>query len=102
MLAQAWNLEERMVNYEFVGTLATIITASVAVVGLILRMDGRISGLEQRITAQGEKMNERIDALGKDVNGRIDVLNGRVSRIEGLIEGYFMKDNPDDSPHLRE
>lgn len=92
-------------NYEFVGTLATIIIASVAVIGLILRMDSRI-------TAQGEQLNQRIDDLARDVNGRIDVLNGRidalssrvdalserVSRIEGLLEGYFIRERTDGSP----
>lgn len=93
-----------MVNYEFVGTLATIIIASVAVVGLILRMDGRISGLEQHITTQGERVNERIDALSRDVNRRIDALSirvnalsERVSRIEGLLEGYFIRERSDGS-----
>ena len=81
-------------NYEFVGMLATIIVTSVAVIGLILRMDGRISRLEQRMDTLSRDVNSRIDALSI----RVDALSERVSRIEGLLEGYFIRERTDGSP----
>lgn len=79
-------------NYEFIGTLATIIIASVAVIGLILRMDGRISGLERRMDARISDLERRVYELGE-----------RVARIEGLLEGYFasVRGSDADTPPAR-
>ena len=57
-------------NFEFLATLATVVIAAVAVGGLVLRLHGQVSDL-----------------------GR------RVARIEGLLEGYFMRDRTEtDTP----
>lgn len=57
-------------NFEFLATLATVVIAAVAVGGLVLRLHGQVSDLGQR-----------------------------VARIEGLLEGYFMRDRSDaDAP----
>ena len=83
-------------NYEFIGTLATIIIASVAVIGLILRMDGRMSRLEQRMDGRMAGLEQRMDGRITDLERRVSDLGSRVSelgervaRIEGLLEGYF-------------
>ena len=92
-------------DYEFVSTLATIVIASVAIVGLILRMDARMSRLEQRMTRQDERINGRIDALNGRIDTlgiRVDGLSERVSRIEGLLEGYFIRERSDGSPSSQE
>ena len=55
---------------EFLTTLATVVIAAIAVGGLVLRLQGQVSDLGQR-----------------------------VARIEGLLEGYFMRDRTDtDTP----
>lgn len=79
-------------NYEFIGTLATIIIASVAVIGLILRMDGRISGLERRMDARISDLERLVYELGE-----------RVARFEGLLEGYFasVRGSDADTPPAR-
>jgi hypothetical protein len=57
-------------NFEFLATLATVVIAAVAVGGLVLRLHGQVSDLGQR-----------------------------VARIEGLLEGYFMRDRTEtDTP----
>ena len=57
-------------NFEFLATLATVVIAAVAVGGLVLRLHGQVSDLGQR-----------------------------VARIEGLLEGCFMRDRTEtDSP----
>ena len=53
-------------SYEFIGSLAVTI---VAVAALIWRFETRISGVETHISD----------------------LSDRVSRIEGLLEGYFLQ-----------
>lgn len=53
-------------NLEFLATLATVVVAAVAVGGLVIRLQGQVADLGQR-----------------------------VARIEGLIEGYFMRDRTD-------
>ena len=59
-----------MENYEFLGTIATVILAAVAVGGLILRLEGRIARIESRM-----------------------------SHLEGLFQGYFLQaDKPKDPP----
>ena len=55
-----------MATYEFIGTIATVIIAAAAVGGLIFRIEARLGD-------------------------RIASLENRVSRIEGLLEGYFMQ-----------
>ena len=49
-------------SVEFLATLATVVIAAVAVGSLVLRLHGQVSDLGQR-----------------------------VARIEGLLEGYFMR-----------
>ena len=57
-------------NFEFLATLATVVIAAVAIGGLVLRLQAQVSDLGQR-----------------------------VARIEGLLEGYFMRDRSDaDTP----
>lgn len=57
-------------NLEFLATLATVVIAAVAVGGLVIRLQGQVADLGQR-----------------------------VARIEGLLEGYFMRDRSDaDTP----
>ena len=57
-------------NFEFLATLATVVIAAVAIGGLVLRLQAQVADLGQR-----------------------------VARIEGLLEGYFMRDRSDaDSP----
>lgn len=53
-------------SYEFIGSLAVTV---MAVAALIWRFETRISGVESRISD----------------------LSDRVSRIEGLLEGYFLQ-----------
>lgn len=86
-------------NYEFIGTLATIIIASVAVIGLILRMDGRISRLERRMDGRITELERRVSDLGS----RVSELGERVARIEGLLEGYFasVRGSDADTPPTR-
>ena len=55
-----------MENYEFISTIAAVIIAAAAVGGLVLRIEVRL----------GERMT---------------ALEQRVSRIEGLLEGYFLQ-----------
>lgn len=55
-----------MESYEFIGSLAVTV---MAVAALIWRFETRISGVESRISD----------------------LSDRVSRIEGLLEGYFLQ-----------
>ena len=55
-----------MENYEFIGSLAVTV---MAVAALIWRFETRISGVENRISD----------------------LSDRVSRIEGLLVGYFLQ-----------
>ena len=50
-----------MATYEFIGTIATVIIAAIAVGGLVV--------------------------------GSYIRLESRVSRIEGLLEGYFMRES---------
>ena len=56
-----------MENYEFIGTIAVTILAAAAVGGLVPRIEVRLGD-------------------------RITVLEQRVSRIEGLLEGYFTRE----------
>ncbi len=57
-------------SVEFLATLATVVIAAVAIGGLVLRLQGQVSDLGQR-----------------------------VARIEGLLEGYFMRDRSEnDTP----
>ena len=57
-------------NLEFLATLATVVVAAVAVGGLVIRVQGQVAGLGQR-----------------------------VARIEGLLEGYFLRERPNtDTP----
>ena len=58
------------INGEFAVTIGTVIAAAI---GLVWRFETRISGNESRL---GDRMTE---------------LSDRVSRIEGLLEGYFMQ-----------
>lgn len=55
-----------MESYEFIGSMAVTV---MAVAALIWRFETRISGVESRISE----------------------LSDRVSRIEGLLEGYFLQ-----------
>lgn len=55
-----------MESYEFIGSLAVTV---MAVAALIWRFETRISGVETRISD----------------------LSDRVSRIEGLLKGYFLQ-----------
>ncbi|MYB76285.1 MAG: hypothetical protein F4X83_04155 [Chloroflexi bacterium] len=59
-----------MENYEFIASLAI---AVISIAGLLWRFETRISGVETRLGEQ------------------IAALSDRVSRIEGLLEGYFMQ-----------
>ena len=58
------------INGEFAVTIGTVIAAAI---GLVWRFETRISGIESRL------------------GDRITDLSDRVSRIEGLLEGYFMQ-----------
>ena len=59
-------------NGEFIATIGTVIAAAI---GLVWRFETRMSGIESRL---GDRITE---------------LSDRVSRIEGLLEGYFMQDS---------
>lgn len=58
------------INGEFIATIGTVIAAAI---GLVWRFEARISGIESRL---GDRITE---------------LSDRVSRIEGLLEGYFLQ-----------
>ena len=58
------------INVEFIATIGTVIAAAI---GLVWRFETRISGIETRL---GDCITE---------------LSDRVSRLEGLLEGYFMQ-----------
>ena len=64
------------VNGEFIITLVVTVGA---IAGLLWRLETRISGVEMRL---GERISEVSD---------------RVSRIEGLLEGYFMQASKKDA-----
>ena len=57
-------------NGEFIATIGTVIAAAI---GLVWRFETRMSGIESRL---GDRITE---------------LSDRVSRIEGLLVGYFMQ-----------
>ena len=58
------------INVEFIATIGTVIAAAI---GLVWRFETRISGIESRL---GERITD---------------LSDTVSRIEGLLECYFMQ-----------
>ncbi len=71
---------------ENISDWAPTIVAIVAFAGLIWRFETRISGVEHRL-------GERISHLGERVShmeGLIEGLNDRVSRIESVLDTYFM------------
>ena len=71
---------------ENISDWAPTIVAIVAFAGLIWRFETRISGVEHRL-------GERISHLGERVShmeGLIEGLNDRVSRIESVLDNYFM------------
>jgi len=63
-----WESQEVEINGEFAATIGTIIAAAI---GLVWRFETRTSGIESRL------------------GGRMTDLSDWVSRIEGLLEGYF-------------
>ena len=65
-----WENHEVEINGEFAATIGTVIAAAI---GLVWRFETRTSGIESRL---GDRMTD---------------LSDRVSRIEGLLEGYFMQ-----------
>ena len=56
------------INGEFAATIGTVVAVTI---GLVWRLETRISGIESRL---GDRMTD---------------LSDRVSRIEGLLEGYI-------------
>ena len=69
------------VNGEFIVTLVVTVGA---IVGLLWRLETRISGVESRL-------EKRISGVETRLGGRISEVSDRVSRIEGLLEGYFLQ-----------
>ena len=75
------------VNGEFIITLVVTVGA---IAGLLWRLETRISGVETRLET-------RISGVEMRLGERISEVSDRVSRIEGLLEGYFMQASKKDT-----
>ena len=75
------------VSGEFVITLVVTVGAFA---GLLWR-------LETRISTVGTRLETRISSVETRLGDRISEVSDRVSRIEGLLEGYFMQASKKDS-----
>jgi len=69
---------------EHVASWAPTIVAVFACLGLIWRIETRISGVEFRL-------GNRITKLESRISGVETRLVERIARIEGLLEGFFMQ-----------
>ncbi len=69
---------------EHVANWAPTIVAVIACLGLIWRIETRISGVEL-------KLGNRITELESRISGVETRLGERIARIEGLLEGFFMQ-----------
>ncbi len=69
---------------EHVASWAPTIVAVIACLGLIWRIETRISGVELRL-------GNRITELESRISGVETRLGERIARIEGLLEGFFMQ-----------
>lgn len=74
---------------ETITSWAPTIVAVIACLGLIWRIETRISGVELRL-------GNRISELESRMSGVETRLGERIARIEGLLEGYFMQANKQD------
>ena len=76
-------------------TVATVIIAAVAVGGLVIRLESRISRIEGRIESFSEVFATKADIAR--IEGQFGSLTKTfatkddTARIEGLLEGYFMQ-----------
>ena len=78
---------------ENISDWAPTIVAIVAFAGLIWRFETRISGVEHRLGERISHLGDRVSHLGERVShmeGLIEGLNDRVSRIESVLDNYFM------------
>ena len=86
------------VNGEFIITLVVTVGA---IAGLLWRLETRISGvetrLETRISGVEARLETRISGVETRLGDRISEVSDRVSRIEGLLEGYFMQESKKDA-----
>ena len=65
-----------MENYEFWGTIATIVLAAVAIIGFVARG-------QENLRMEIREINSRLSSLEM----RVSNLEQRVARLEGLFEG---------------
>ena len=69
--------------------VSTFSADTLALAGLIIAL---FAWLRQDMRSQGQRLDEAIKALGRrldDLAAEVKTLSGRVSRIEGLLEGLW-------------
>lgn len=74
---------------DVIATLATVIVATVSVGALLLRLEGRVAGLDTRVSGLENRMNS--------FENRMSEFGERLARIEGLLEGHFSRGSASDT-----
>ena len=74
---------------------APTIVAIAAFAGLLWRFETRISGVETRLGERISSLSERVSRIEGSLGGF--ATKADIARIEGLLEGYFMRSGKKDA-----